>query len=211
LEGNRPTLPRNWPESLCDLLKSCWDNIPDNRPDFRHIISKWKDLEIDVLCPDLIGRELCHTLWGQERYKTYPFLDFIKLFVQNCMTTDIFRKKPEWLRFINLLLCKSSYDDEVTLERICSVIAWFGPLDKETNCSKFFNRIIEAFSHNYFHGFVSETKIYNSLRQMWEINPSKSYFVFRLTFSDIGEFTLTFIDKKGDIFHKKNFEYSREI
>uniref|UniRef100_A0A7S4U5Y5 Uncharacterized protein n=1 Tax=Paramoeba aestuarina TaxID=180227 RepID=A0A7S4U5Y5_9EUKA len=40
LSGVRPEIPKNWGDTLIDLIKAMWDENPENRPDFQEIIQK---------------------------------------------------------------------------------------------------------------------------------------------------------------------------
>lgn len=62
----------------------------------------------------------------------------------------------------------------------------------------------DTFSKRYFHAFISEAKVNNELRKLFESTSNKrTYYVFRFSKSDIGAFILSFIDVNGDIHHKK--------
>ena len=37
----RPTIPAHTPQKFVDLIKSCWNTIPEARPDFRQIASQF--------------------------------------------------------------------------------------------------------------------------------------------------------------------------
>ena len=34
----RPTLPKDTPQELKDVLQSCWQDIPENRPNFAEVL-----------------------------------------------------------------------------------------------------------------------------------------------------------------------------
>jgi len=204
LEGNRPELQIHWCQEIKDLLTSCWNDDAKIRPTFRSIIMKWNDLEIDILCPDPIGKEICKNLWNEDRKKTYNFQDFIKIISKSCFDYEFLHNDPILLVYLNMLLCNNNYEDEVSIERFCGLLGWFGPLNKEDNCKEFFDRIKEAYSKKYFHGLISDSKTYNELKKKWSSSFNKrTYFVFRLSNSDVGEILLSFIDTRGDIYHKK--------
>eukprot|EP01129_Flabellula_baltica_P006020 TRINITY_DN2218_c0_g1_i1.p1 TRINITY_DN2218_c0_g1~~TRINITY_DN2218_c0_g1_i1.p1 ORF type:complete len:795 (+),score=145.22 TRINITY_DN2218_c0_g1_i1:40-2424(+) len=203
LEGNRPEMQINWPQSLCDLLTSCWHENPDTRPTFRNIISNWEKLELDLLCPDTLGRQVCSRIWGNDRHGSVSFEDFLDIFVTLCMETDIFKKKQPLLKYMSSLLCADNYDDSVTMDRFCNMVGWFGPLHRSSNCNVFFTKMREIFSKKYFHSVITETKTKNLLRRQWDVH-RKPFYLVRLSRSDVGEFVLSYITTVGEIIEHKS-------
>jgi len=62
----------------------------------------------------------------------------------------------------------------------------------------------DLLSRRYFHGFLSESKAENQLKQLWESTSNKqSYYVVRFSESEVGGFILTFIDYIGHVQHEK--------
>jgi len=121
-----------------------------------------------------------------------------------CMQNDnFFRNKPILLKYLNTLLCKNTYDDEVTFQRFCFMIGWFGPLDRENSCINFFARIKDTLSQKFFHAFISESKSQNELRLSDEENLKHNRaYLCRFSYNDIGEFILSFI-ADNEIYDKK--------
>jgi hypothetical protein len=63
MNGARPALNHAWPVELRAIIAACWSENPADRPTFRTILEKWNDLTIDFLCPDPLGRKICHIFW----------------------------------------------------------------------------------------------------------------------------------------------------
>lgn len=113
-------------------------------------------------------------------------------------------KNKQYVKYLNALLCESSFDDTVSKQRWCNVVGWFGPIDQKNGCREFFHRMADLFAQSYFHGFLSESKAEHQLKQLWESTSNKqSYYVVRFSESDVGGFILTFIDYIGHIQHEK--------
>jgi len=48
-EGLRPQIPEKCPETMCDLMKKCWDDNPDERPTFKDILEDLEKLKNNVV------------------------------------------------------------------------------------------------------------------------------------------------------------------
>lgn len=46
-KGLRPTIPESCPKILASVIKSCWDNNPDNRPDVKELLNMLKQCSED--------------------------------------------------------------------------------------------------------------------------------------------------------------------
>jgi hypothetical protein len=103
---------------------------------------------------------------------------------------------PSLLSFAKL---GDPYDDTVSFNRFCEVVNWFGPLQP---FDEFFKKIKDVLSKPYFHGFVSIQKATHLVKNHFATSKSPCY-IYRFSSTDLGAFVLTFIDKKGDISHKK--------
>lgn len=59
MEGERPPLPSTCPPVLKDLIVSCWDGNPDNRPSFGKMLQDkiFSKLAIDSVISDKGGAE----------------------------------------------------------------------------------------------------------------------------------------------------------
>uniref|UniRef100_A0A6B2L2L3 Protein kinase domain-containing protein n=1 Tax=Arcella intermedia TaxID=1963864 RepID=A0A6B2L2L3_9EUKA len=203
LSGYRPAIEKNWPQSLTTILSNCWHQDPNRRPLFREIIGQWPSLTIDVLCPDKWGREVCKVLFVAQ--ETVPFVEFMRAFSQTCFANpQTLQTKKMYRKFLSVLLCENEFDDTVSKQRFCNIVGWFSPVDKSQDCAKFFGRMKDLLTRRYFHGFLSETKAENQLKQLWDSTSNKqSYYVIRFSESDVGAFILTFIDFNGHIQHEK--------
>jgi len=149
------------------------------------------------------GREICLRLFND--VETVPFSQFIKYFSEICFTDlTVMQNKKVYRKLLSVLLCDNEYDDTVSKYRFCNVVGWFAPIDKNTDCVKFFGRMKDLLCRRYFHGFLSETKAEHQLKQLWDGSSYKqSYYTIRFSESEVGSFILTFIDSLGNIQHEK--------
>jgi len=191
LEGNRPPLPAYWPQSLKTMITNCWSPTPANRPSFRHVLDLWDKLALDLLCPDPIARKVCDILWKDQKHKP-DYQTFKKTFVSQCMPSAKLKDKDASL--LENLLRDSAFEDTVSFSRFCYVVGWFGPL--QNNCQFFFERMKDATSKPYFHGFMSESQSDAKLKNLWEsTSEKKAYYLVKYSMDSIGEFKLCFTDQ----------------
>ena len=149
------------------------------------------------MCPDLTGRKICKKLWKGKRDAKINYSEFEKTFIEG-LKLDFSKIKKIHVKCFCSILC-NPYDDTVTFERFCEVISWFGPLNPVEN---FFKSIKELLSETCFHGFLSLQKASHLVKNYFATTKQPCY-LYRFSSTDMGAFVLTFIDKKGDISHKK--------
>ena len=53
-KGLRPDLPKHLPPTLTELIKSCWDEQPKNRPRFTHIVKQLVKAQSEVKQGDAV-------------------------------------------------------------------------------------------------------------------------------------------------------------
>lgn len=197
LAGNRPEIYDEWPKSLKTLLLLCWHEDPSRRPFFREIQEKFDRVIIDVMCPDATGRRICKKLWRGEELRKVPYEEFEEAFLEKT------RLNLKLIRHVHLKCFQSiicdPMTDEVTLERFCNCLAWFGPMHA---VERFLERIRELLAKEWFHGFVSPNKAAQLLKTRWSSTKMQYYF-YRFSLSAPGCFALTYIEEDGSIVHKR--------
>jgi len=113
---------------------------------------------------------------------------------------DFSKIKRVHIKCLNSVLC-DPFDDTITFERFCRVVSLFGPLQP---IESFFLRIKELLSKPYFHGYFNASKAAHLVKNTWAQTSSKSpCYLYRFSSTDLGGMVLTYIDKKGEIYHKK--------
>jgi len=203
LEGNRPPIPKHWPDSLKQMISACWSPQQTKRPTFRQILDKWDKLCLDLMCPDPLGRMVCTSLWGKDQKTKRSFEEVKRAFVENCITAPVKLKDRE-TQMLADLLCESAFDDSVSFARFCLAVGWFGPLDKATNCAGFFARMKDLYSQNFFHGFMSDAKAETLLSNVFDStsNPHP-YYLLKYSLNSVGEFKLAYIDRNRKVNYVK--------
>jgi serine/threonine protein kinase len=206
LAGFRPPLEPDWPVSLQELLALCWHQDPDKRPYFPQILKKYEQVVTDMLCPDNVGKKVIKRLWRGKITSSFEpkntkvlYQDFEKVFIE-CLKLDFSRIKKIHLKCFNAVLC-DSFDDTITFDRFCRVVSLFGPLQP---VEEFFARIKDVLSRPYFHGFFNASKAATLVKSHWAQTSTKQHcYLYRFSSTDLTGLTLTYIDKKGEIYHKK--------
>jgi serine/threonine protein kinase len=197
LNGDRPAAIPTWPESVKELLNLCWHENPTKRPQFSLILKQFEQIYIDLMCPDALGRKICKKLWKFKRDYVAPYTDFEKAFIES-LKLDFGKIKKIHIKCFCAILC-DSFDDSVRFERFCEVVCWFGPLQP---IDEFFKKIKEVLKQKYFHGFLSTQKAAHLVKNYYATTKNPCY-MYRFSSTDMGAFVLTYIDKKGDINHKR--------
>lgn len=138
IEGHRPDVPKDWPSTLSSIITNSWGVSPEKRPTFKYLLQQWYPVTLDLLCPDMLARRVVDSLWTDP---TVP-RDYIKIrrsFLRECTVSRVLTYKQE--KLLSAALRDDIYNSDVTFERFCLVVGWYGGLDKTTNCSDFFKRI----------------------------------------------------------------------
>lgn len=198
LEGNRPMLKPNWNNSICTLLSNCWNSEQDVRPRFREILDNWKQIELDVLCPDQVGQELCQNIWRDNREDTFEFGEFLNHLSNECFKPSLLEKK-KYIEYVYSILVDQN-DDQVTFKSFVNLVGWFGPLNKETESESFFTKMKEVFKHKSFHRLITKEKAEYLLLSKAG-NSNKPYYLTRLSRNFTGEIVVSNITTDGEIIH----------
>jgi hypothetical protein len=213
LEGHRPVPPQDWPKELRRIMQLCWHEDPNERPTFEEILQQWDTLTIKFLCPkDKAAKALIKDLW-KDQSKKPSYSEFKDSFVKHCLTDKISRKDEMLLEEI----CRENIiNPTVTFEQFCHIVGWYGPLNVETSCSEFFERIRELKSRSFFRNSEPDRDSDNALLAAWQNSDSqeesterneedpvesnsKRYFILKYSLNSMGRFELRYIDEHGEI------------
>lgn len=202
LEGNRPPLPKPWPDSLKQIISACWSPQQGKRPSFRQILDKWDKLTLDLMCPDPLARVVATTLWGKDLKQKHGFEEVKKVLLEISMMTPKLKDKDNAL--LASLLCESAFDDTVSFPRFCYAVGWFGPLDKASSSAGFFARMKDLLSQLFFHGFMSDTKAESLLSNVFDSNSNpQPHYLLKYSLNSIGELKLAYIDRNRKVNYVK--------
>lgn len=202
LAGQRPGLRKSWPASLKELLSLSWHEDPKKRPFMPAITKRYDQIVSDVMCVDMAGRKIIKQLWkGKNKATKVPFHDFQKAFT-DLLKPDFSKLKKIHIKCFQAVLC-DAFDDTVDFVRFCNVFAWFGPVQP---VDIFLARIKDLLSKPYFHGSLALAKGTSLAKAHYDSLPTNgktTVYIYRFSNTDMGGFVLTFVDKEGDIHHKK--------
>lgn len=202
LEGNRPPLPKPWPESIKQMISASWSPQQGKRPSFRQILDKWDKLTLDLMCPDPLARTVATALWSKDLKAKHSIEDVKRVFIETCMQAPKLREKENAM--LVSLLCESSLDETVSFPRLCYTVGWFGPLDKPSSCSGFFSRMKDLLSQPFFHGSMSDAKAESLLTNVFDSNSTpQSHYLLKYSLNSIGEFKLVYIDTNRKVNYVK--------
>lgn len=197
MNGARPALNHAWPVELRTIIAACWSENPADRPTFRTILDKWNDLTIDFLCPDPLGRKICHIFW-RNNLKSKPLLDIFKekLFLI-CPPSKL---KDKDMPLIENILREGPFDDTVSFSRFCYVVGWFGPLQtKNQNMTMFVRKIQDITSRKFFHGFLSDSQSDSKLKHAVQSHSGdENYFLVKYSMDFLGEFKICYTGHEGN-------------
>eukprot|EP01126_Amoeba_proteus_P039802 TRINITY_DN4216_c0_g1_i4.p2 TRINITY_DN4216_c0_g1~~TRINITY_DN4216_c0_g1_i4.p2 ORF type:complete len:206 (+),score=46.20 TRINITY_DN4216_c0_g1_i4:1650-2267(+) len=155
------------------------------------------------MCLDPTGRKLLKLLWGVKvlkRTHTVPYADLEKALSDLMRDADPNDVKEIDIKCLKAILC-DPFDDNVELQRCCQVINWFGPI-KPYN--QFFQNLRSLVILPGFFGFLSSAKGTELVEEYHaEVKGKFCVYLYRFSNTDFGSFVLTFMDKEGEIQHKK--------
>eukprot|EP00028_Trichosphaerium_sp_Am-I-7-wt_P012674 CAMPEP_0168518466 /NCGR_PEP_ID=MMETSP0405-20121227/6728_1 /TAXON_ID=498012 /ORGANISM="Trichosphaerium sp, Strain Am-I-7 wt" /LENGTH=901 /DNA_ID=CAMNT_0008538801 /DNA_START=84 /DNA_END=2789 /DNA_ORIENTATION=+ len=196
LTGHRPPLQNDWPDSLKALFKAMWSDNIRNRPKFNNILKDYDTLMIDVLCTDPFAKRVAEAVWtGKRLSENVPFHYLLGMIKTSA--GPLWHVKKRDVKSLNAVLC-NTFDDTVSFERFCYVMAWFAPVNPITD---FFKRLTSMVAKESFHGFYSEEKAEARVKQLWESTSFKrATYVYRFG-TELGGFVLTYISRNGDVRH----------
>uniref|UniRef100_A0A6B2L2T9 Protein kinase domain-containing protein n=1 Tax=Arcella intermedia TaxID=1963864 RepID=A0A6B2L2T9_9EUKA len=200
IEGQRPEIKPHWPASVKNLLTMCWNDDAKKRPFFPAILNFFDEVITDMMCADEDGKRVVAQLWKVKTKQTkIPFHDFQTVFT-DLLKPDFSKIKKIHIKCLQTILC-DPFDDTVTFESFCKVISWFGPLEP---MDEFLQCIREVITAPSFFGSLSLSKSTSLVKSTWEaLKTKKKVFLYRFSNTDMGGFVLTFMDKKGELYHKK--------
>jgi len=184
----------------------CWNEDPKKRPLFPTILNCYDQIVTEMMCADDDGRKVISQLWkAKSKTNKVPFNDFQKVFT-DLLKPDFSKVKKIHIKCFQAALC-DQFDDSVDFETFCKVVAWFGPVDP---VDEFLQSIKEIISSPCFYGFLSLSKSITLVKSTWESLKSKqSVYLYRFSNTDMGGFVLTYMDKRGEVHHKKIQRTSR--
>lgn len=152
-KGTREKIPTDCPPTLKRLIESCWQNDPNQRPNFLEIIQQLDECLLEVAIDDLEGR----TLWKQNFYQNnilkleVPWKDFLPSLANH----RIINMKQSHKIFSGLkMMLIHDERDMVSIEQFGNILKWFGPFGGE-GTENFLQKMLSLFRQRWFHGDIS--------------------------------------------------------
>jgi len=202
VRGDRPPLPDDIPTILHDIITQAWHQDPEKRPTFAQLLPRLEDA--------IFACEINHAVGGafwKASFKDADQVDyeqFEKAFVQYFFESGKFEGAQLVLNCLKAVVIdhdvSSPSSPKVSIESFSDCLAYFGgvgQLEKRTDGLKFLQGIVSLLKVPYFHGEQTQAQAESLLA------PHKpGTFLVRYS-SDLGFFSISFIDKKGEFKHSR--------
>jgi len=189
--NERPPFPKDifCPDSLRSLICSCWDKDPNVRPSFRNIFLLLESILIDCAIKDRKGNQFWKENFLKNRDVEWNL--FWRKFSTLLSYQEITEENKKCL--MKLLGLKNE-EQKVNIENFGFLFEWF-PLDIPGQ--SFMQMIRILCSKDYFFGELDTEEAFDLLK-----NQDNGVYILRLSSSNPGSFTLSFVFKEK-IYHKR--------
>jgi len=159
----RPTIPKDVPADVADLIRRCWAHEPSERPSFDQVITDIDGIIINTLVNDTEGRKVWAKL-KSAKDMNYPFE------ADNALLEKVLSDTYGWndnkgFELLEFLVAED-YEDVTRstkkkiakLEKFGKFLEIFGPLDRST-----LSRFVDVCRTGYFHGDISSATAADAL------------------------------------------------
>lgn len=185
-EHLRPPLPDRLDRTVRNIITSCWEANPDNRPEWSEVIRALSHTIINMAIRDPAARVFwsrdqtmreTEIPWGSFREKFLAFLEerfdleqsIDPGLVPHVQITDGATLFNSTLRAFYMLLTKNTAsgaeeDDNavVNIEQFGRILQWMGAVERDNHCVLFSN-IAKIVFHPWFHGAKSSSEAARAL------------------------------------------------
>jgi len=195
--GMRPDIPEGTNLKLKELVQSCWNPSPANRPSFDKILRSnvLDHVMIESLLrePNAIARDMWKAKFLDK--SSISWQDFLIAFAQTLGFP--IPKDPEDIHMLclkELIMKKDKQNKEiVSLEDFSKMLEWFGPLEKGNNILK---RIESRLRMKGFFGSIETTDAEKKLN-----GQKKGTYLIRFSTGNPGAYALTVLSNAGVLKH----------
>ena len=168
LVGERPPIPSNCDPFLRQLLQTCWDLSPDDRPSFKsiveeltHIVKRYKIQELQEEIAQDIDDGVATSFWFDAfaSETNIAWSEFSSALCQRLYGVDGNRGVNELTQMQCLKeILLGKYNDTVSRKNFGQLVNWFGPLtfSCDDGDNSFLNRLTMTMQLPYFHGFLGD-------------------------------------------------------
>eukprot|EP01100_Stratorugosa_tubuloviscum_P002125 TRINITY_DN1486_c0_g1_i1.p1 TRINITY_DN1486_c0_g1~~TRINITY_DN1486_c0_g1_i1.p1 ORF type:complete len:508 (-),score=193.18 TRINITY_DN1486_c0_g1_i1:136-1659(-) len=146
--GRRPPTI-NFPQIMANLLHSCWENNPDNRPDIKTVIDSFIGILIEAATEDPRGRHFWHKI--AQKKKIISDETFIACF--NSEVRNNYSNELNHLLRLNTIIkqkiatsAKPSPKGHISITEFGNLLSWFGPFPDYSNSNQTQNFVARIFA-----------------------------------------------------------------
>jgi len=188
IDIERPTMPKEVPPRLKDLITSCWHNEADKRPSFASIVENCTIpriiIELEITSKD------AQKFWLEEFLGSYviPWDKFYTAF--STKYNLVYGDNDPKIRVLKALLCGlDSTNTNITMKAWNEVVEFFGPLKSGDSFLDTMDSIVQK---AWFFGPLST----GEAEKMLKSAKKKGTFLIRFSTSTAGSYTLSFVKGK---------------
>jgi len=186
--NERPPIPSDMHPSLQSLLEECWQQNPKRRPSFKDILEKLDVAMVDTtITNDVDAANMWKKNWIGEIQTSW--VKFSTIFYKQ-IGEPLARERERNIDYqcLRKILCESTPNEHVTLERFGTFLKWFGPLKQ----GKILEKTKTLMQAPWFHGDIQRQDAETLLSAF----PKGNYLV-RLSFNEPIAKTPFTISKSG--------------
>eukprot|EP01114_Cavostelium_apophysatum_P018441 TRINITY_DN5700_c0_g1_i1.p1 TRINITY_DN5700_c0_g1~~TRINITY_DN5700_c0_g1_i1.p1 ORF type:complete len:732 (+),score=204.70 TRINITY_DN5700_c0_g1_i1:66-2261(+) len=189
--GDRPILPKDTIKRLSDLITSCWDVNPSNRPSFDDMLRS--DVFDHIVLEGTISsqHEVGLRFWKDNFFGEWSVpwknfsVPFTKLLGIEGSTSPSDQGKLLLVKSV-LLGGNPDKEESVLLENYSRFLDWFGPLQRGNSI---LDKVYSVLCKPYFHGFVGTQQAEKSLISKKKVGT----YLLRFSTSEPGAFSVSAI------------------
>jgi hypothetical protein len=127
--GHRPTISKSVPQIIAELIESCWQTEPNQRPGFQQIIERLQLAEIECLIPDEAGRVFWkNNFFGRSKIEWNVFAEKFAP-VLSGLELDCLKSVCAVSAVTDVGASTSTNSSYVEIAKFGEVLSWAGPLD----------------------------------------------------------------------------------
>lgn len=154
----REKIPANCPPTLRQLIESCWQPSPSNRPTFLQIIAQLDLCILEIGIPDKDARR-----WWQKSFTQNGGLMFEVPWEQFLLHLAAHLQVSSSMKIFQCLKSIMIHNDQesVLMEDFGNILKWFGPIQSDKG--SFLDLMEQLFQSKWFYGDISQEQAEETL------------------------------------------------